>query len=123
MANLKHGSNRYAGNDFDFPEGESLSPEERELLSADPRMRGHRARLGRPGGLLVVEEGFRCRLCALTRRGLPRDAGAAPPPFSLGEFLFSPLRPWLARALGAAQECLQPARAVRRRSFATNPGP
>ena len=33
MANLKHGSNRYAGNDFDFPEGESLSPEERELLA------------------------------------------------------------------------------------------
>jgi hypothetical protein len=32
MANLKHGSNRYAGNDFDFPEGKSLSPEERELL-------------------------------------------------------------------------------------------
>jgi hypothetical protein len=29
MANLKHGSNRYAGNDFDFPEGESL----RALLS------------------------------------------------------------------------------------------
>jgi hypothetical protein len=28
MANLKHGSNRYAGNDFDFPEGESLSPED-----------------------------------------------------------------------------------------------
>ena len=25
-------SNRYAGNDFDFPEGESLSSEERELL-------------------------------------------------------------------------------------------